>query len=78
MSKLFIKVFSKHSVYIISIVILLTRVTKLVNVEMEFFVTISSSESKEDLKERELSITLKAGPQSQTEVRKETIGFDVN
>lgn len=33
------------------------------------FVTLSNSESKEDLEERELSIILKAGPQFQIEVR---------
>lgn len=37
---------------------------------MGLFVTLSNSESKEDLEEKELSIILKAGPQSQIEVRK--------
>ena len=69
MSKLFIKLYSKYSIDIINIIILLTRTTKLVSSRDEAFSTMSSSQGRKDLKEKEVLTILNADPPPQIKVR---------
>lgn len=72
-----IEVYSKYSVDVVDSIVLSTISTKLVNSRDGAFSTTSSSQSREDIKEKELSAILRDDPPPQIKVRqRKAAGFD--